>query len=801
MTTRKNNQRTSNQILVLIIALLFLIYCLLTILPWSPTGFGYHLDESWASAVHVAFANQIQFGKDFVYTYGPYGFLRVDRYFPETYPYAVGLRLLIAIAVWVGFGQLGGYCLKLRHGSVLFLIPLLGFFPNFITSMDSLQFPLLALPLVLYFYVGKSLSPGLFLTIITASLASLTKHTYLMLAIVVISLITIDELGKLKRIPRIAPIYLVFLWLFWLFAAQDLANFPPYLLDGLQIVRGFSAAMGSPGNLNEVIIYLCGTGIFLLIVGLTEWQNRRWWGILPTLGLAAFFFLIFKGAFTRHDTHALQALFSGVPVILMFTAVLWSDINNRSWQISKQIKLSLALVWGTSISLILIMGAIILNNYLDFGYGGYSWRTFQYLTNQVPQVIKVLNGQGNFQAIANQSKAQIRGENVIPPISGTVDLYPNETASIFAYDFVYQPRPVIQSFSAYTSRLAQLNAEHLRQPDAPDNILFDLKPIDGHLASLEDGLSWPEILTRYDISNIESRYLILERSEEPRQYQLKPITEQVTLKLDQWFDVPYGQDPIWGKIELHPNLWGKLASAALRLPPLYIEVETADGVQTKYRTIGDVMSEGFLLSPSLTDRWDFLELANSDWQSRLAAKKVVKFRIIGDGLNSSLYPSTYQVSLSQLQFPRQDFTQVLGWQNWHQQITPMALEGSPQRTPINNNQQFVWLTHAPMKTSIELTGTEATLSFKFGILDEAVTGALQENTGDGVEFKIIALTDGREEVIFSRKLQPMINPPDRGSQEVQLNLSQVKADQLILETLPGENNMWDWSYWSEITAK
>ncbi|MGB5632098.1 MAG: NPCBM/NEW2 domain-containing protein [Waterburya sp.] len=111
------------------------------------------------------------------------------------------------------------------------------------------------------------------------------------------------------------------------------------------------------------------------------------------------------------------------------------------------------------------------------------------------------------------------------------------------------------------------------------------------------------------------------------------------------------------------------------------------------------------------------------------------------------------------------------------------------------------MTHAPMKTSIELKGTESSLSVKFGILDEGVAEALQENTGDGVEFKIIALTDGREEVIFSRKLQPMINAPDRGAQEVQLDLSQVKADQLILETLPGENNMWDWSYWSEIKAE
>ncbi len=800
MTISITDKHVRNRIIILIIGLLFLGFCLLTILPWAPTGFRYDLDQSWASAFHVAFAKQIQFGQNFIYTYGPYGFLRTDLYFAETYGYAFVFRLLIAIAVWAGLFKIMRYCLARRQGAALLLIPILGFFPNPAVTMDSFQFPLLVLPLVLYFYVSKSISPVLVLTIMTASLASLTKHTYLLLCIVFISLITVDELGRLKRFPQVASIYLVCLWLFWTLAAQDVANFPAYMINGLEIVRGFSEVMGFEGNLKEIILYLFSTSIFLLIVATVEWKNRRWWGMLPTLGLAAFFLINFKGAFTRHDAHALQALFSNVPVIFIFTAVLWSDISKSSWRIGNKIKLPITLFWGTSVSVVLIMGAIMLNNYLNYGYAAYSLNILKHLANQVPQVIRVLNGKGNFLAIAEQSKAQVRAENVLPPVTGTVDLYANEIANIFAYDLTYQPRPVIQSFSAYTSKLARLNAEHLKQPDAAETILFDLQPIDGHLASFEDGLSWPEILTRYDITNIEGRYLILQRNSQPRQYQFEPITEQVTLGFNEWFDVPKTQELIWGKIELHPNLLGKLATAALRLPVLYLEVETADGIQTKYRTIGDVMNEGFLLSPILANRWDFLDLASSDWQSRLAGKEVVKFRIIADGLNSSLYPPEYQFSLSKLQLPRQDFAKVSGWQDWSQQIRPLPVEGSPQRTLIDG-QQFVWLSHAPMKTSIALEGTEQRLSFKFGISDEGIASALKENEGDGVEFKIIALTDGSEDVLFSRKLQPRSNSQDRGVQEAEIDLSQIRAENLILETLAGKDNQWDWSYWSELKAE
>ena len=74
MTTIQDHKHTRNRVILLIVGLLFLGYCLLMILPWQPVGYGFNLDESWAAAVHIAFRDQIQFGKDFIYTYGPYGF-------------------------------------------------------------------------------------------------------------------------------------------------------------------------------------------------------------------------------------------------------------------------------------------------------------------------------------------------------------------------------------------------------------------------------------------------------------------------------------------------------------------------------------------------------------------------------------------------------------------------------------------------------------------------------------------------------------------------------------------------------
>ena len=802
-TKTKDNRAINTRVIILIVGLLFLGYCLLTILPWDVIAYGFDVDESWASAVQVAFKDGIQFGTDFVYTYGPYGFLRVARYyFPETYGFGFAFSVLIAIAVWAGLFRIARYCLSRRDGSVWFLLPILGFFPNMILSMDSFQFSIIILPLLLYFYVSKRMSPALVLTIINASLASLTKHTYLILCIFFVVLIAIDEIGKFKRIPQVASIYLATGWLFWVVADQDLANFPAFLINGLQIIKGFSSVMGIPGNLNELILYVVSTGLFLLLVGIIEWRNRRWWGMLPTLGLAAILFISFKGAFTRHDNHALQALFNVAPIVFLYTALLWSSIKKSSWQI-KQIKLSVVLLLGASIVGFTIMGSILLDGYFDLSYGTYSLKVVEHNSKMLDKAVKALSGQGNFDAIAEQGKLYVKTENPLPAISGTVDLYPNELATVFAHDLEYQPRPVIQSFSAYTSKLAQMNAEHLKTPDAAQNILFDLKPIDGHLASFEDGLSWPEILTLYDITNIDSRYLLLQRNARPRQYELEHLSESVHLAFNQWFEVPPTQEPVWAKIDLHPNILGKLATAALRLPPLYMEIETADGIKTRYRTIGDVMSEGFLLSPTLANRWDFLDFAVPNWQDKLNSQQVTKFRIVNEGYNSWLYPQTCQVSLSQLKFQRQSFDRIPGWSDWNNplMLIPKPLNRSLEKLDkIDGKDKTGWMAHAPMKMLLDRQENQQSFSFSFGILDEAVENALKENAGDGVEFRIIAWqTDGREEILFSRKLQPRINPEDRGTHRAKIDLSQVDAsNKLIIETVAGEDNRWDWSYWSDL---
>ena len=801
--TRSKVKEAKNKVFLWLLGILSFVYCFLMIPPWNPKGYGFDLDQSWASALHIAISQGLQFGRDLIYTYGPYGFMQVDLYFPDTYFSAFCWRLLMALAVWLGLFRIMRHCLGRRDRSILFLIPIFGFFPNQFAWLGHFPFTVIILPLIIYFYVSPSLTPALVITIFAMALMSLVKHTYLLPSLVFVILITIDEIFRQRRLPRILPLYLVAIVFLWLVAGQNLANFPSYIVNGLEIVKGYTPSMAKFGPWNQIIFYLISTGLFWLLVAATEWKYRQILGLLPSLGLAAILFLIFKGTFVRHGgNRAMMATFSTTPIVLMFVAMLWPQIRNYGWQLGKKIKVTATLWFGVALLLLFLMGSIILHHYLDYGYGTYSLKIFQLSAVRFSEAAALIRGQANLPQKFDLATANIKAKNPLPNLSGTVDLYPNELAVIFAHGLDYQPRPIIQSFSAYTNKLAELNADHLKSNNAAETILFDINPIDSRFPSIEDGLSWPELLTRYDIKDIEGRYLVLKRNWQTRPYSIKPLVE-ATVSLGEWFELPEDQSwPLWAKIDLSPNLFGKLTSTALKLPSMYMEIETFDGRQNKYRLITDIMSQGFLISPVLANRWDFLALANSDWQQRLKWSQVKRIRISTQGLDSLVYPDSYNISLRSLDFPRQDFSQVTGWQNWNRNILHTGtiikpLDGILKKLKLPHAKDG-WLAHAPMTIKVKLADPVARLSVGFGITD----GAWQSGATDGVEFRIIARTlNGQEKVIFSRRLEPASNPQDRGVQQTTINMSTIDAHEVVLETLPGANAQWDWSYWSELIAK
>jgi hypothetical protein len=204
----------------------------------------------------------------------------------------------------------------------------------------------------------------------------------------------------------------------------------------------------------------------------------------------------------------------------------------------------------------------------------------------------------------------------------------------------YQPRPVIQSYTAYTASLAELNAAHLRGPRAPDWIVFDITPIDVRYPSLDDNLSWPELLARYAPQPIDKPLVgggcLLKKRDRPGSFELVPITTLDT-RIDQWTAVPSAEEgPVWAKIHVGTTIAGKLADAALRRPRIYLTIGWPNGIQERFLGIPALMDAGFLLSPVISCGADFYWMSDTSaqgprWRQGVPDRTVKNFRIETSG--------------------------------------------------------------------------------------------------------------------------------------------------------------------------
>ncbi|MEM6452240.1 MAG: hypothetical protein AAF703_18245 [Cyanobacteria bacterium P01_D01_bin.105] len=831
---------------------IIICYSVLMSVPWLPRGLSSGLDPSYSVMLYKAFAANIQFGKDFVYTYGPYGMLQFDRYVPETYAALIIGRAFIGLTIGVGLCLITTFCWNQNKWSLLFLLPIIVFFPNLGVHRDSFHIYATLLPLLLYFYVDewyadKSVASqnsklpyliSLLFVVAGVALISLIKQTFLVLGTAVVVLITFDQIFRKRQPPVVLITYITSLLGFWLLADQKITNIGAYVSNNAQITKGFSETMGIPGYLDEIVVYLIVASVIFVAVSAATWQPRNVYHLLPLLGLLLALFLVFKSSFTRHDFHALQASESIIPLSSLCSAILFprlSQFHVRVPFLLWKVPL-LLLLW----ILVIVNAQLISSRYSQAIYLTNTQFNVQFLPNRYPQAmyrdryiggiegiartithaIKLTAGKTAPQIIYKESAKQIKAANPLPEIKGTTDLYAYDLSVLLAYDLPYKPRPVIQSFSAYTSELAELNARSLQAQDAPDTILFDTRTIDGRLPSSDDGRSWPELWTHYDITDASGSFLVLERKAKPETYQLTPQFEE-TIEVGEWVDLEAlsGSAPVWMNVEIAPTLGGKTITTLLRRPQLYIEVELANGSVNRYRVFGDVMKAGQLLSPLVLEQEDFAYLASTNWQQSLAFSAVTRMRLVADKAAALAYSPTYSLKLSQLDFPRQNLTNIPGWEPIERFMT---LRGGRVMPPVENKPAVVsgpegkkvFLTHATTKLALPLPANAKRLSISYGILNEAWQKAQAEGTTgqDGVEFRILARsandresTDSTEAVVtenvlFSQWLDPHVNEDDRGKKRVTLAIENAENTEIVLETLPGpnENNSWDWSYWTEL---
>jgi hypothetical protein len=612
---------------------LAILYAWLMLLPWGPPTPNGSLDSSWQIVFQKLPEYHWQCGEDIVFTFGPLGWLfgiaNPDNLLPSLAVHAV-VVFFLASTIWaitwgiprrrVSRDLFSGLAVVLlveacgwshtMEAKVVLLaweVMLLAFFRQIGTAMPDVRLAsstaMATKPGFLSFENDRLfvfLESGL---IFCLGLLSLCKFPSLLIALATVGGVSMHAVLQ-HRWPWQLPLWILVVLAAWVVSGQDVFAIVPYLRSSAEISAGYGKAMQDSCAERVVFAYMAAFGGCLL--GHYWILRKRPWKafMVPLITMASVLFLLFKGAFVRADASHLAGIMFALPAVGFLSSCFFRKrlpSGKDQWPLGIAFVLALILIFAfgsldaSRRARVVVRRGEILRSALTF-LDGTSKYTHDY--------------EASFEMIGKTFQKV--------PDDVSVDLYPFEIGRLLAAGKNCQPRPVFQSYSAYTPRLLRMNAEHLKGDRAPDWVLFKIETIDDQYPSLSDGLSWLDLVARYGLNSTQTSsdfggYLPLVRSEKPSVWK-KDLIEERDVAFGQPLNVPdASQGPIWTEVEIRPNTKGTVKGLLLRESMVYVDVESREKSHT-YRFVRGMAETGFLLSPLVQNAGDFAWLASTPWQ-------------------------------------------------------------------------------------------------------------------------------------------------------------------------------------------
>lgn len=619
----------SINVILLTSTILTILVLLVPLYPNFPAG---GLDPSWSYALNQSTAQDLIFGTDIIFTFGPYASIYTVTYHPATDSIMVLGNLFLAIC------YAGLLILLVKNNKSMWLLPYLLFIATCLFLRDILLFlyPLtlslviyrIALPSTHFNKLVLSHLSKVFLGIsfLPLSLLILIKGSFLMMCVPVSLFSCLLLWCSKERILASLIIIIPFmsLMLFWVVVQQPLLGLLEYFINLSAIISGYTEAMSVFGNKWEIILYILTSALFIYYIATNKYSPTKNTIYLVVI-FSFFLFSIFKAGFVRHDGHAIIAT-----TCMVITSILIAAISLRK---------SLIIVFTLS----LLTFSISYRLYINVPAANLYYRT-------IDNYVKFWNGlhlrltqPHKLEEIFYESLKNLQQQFFIPKLEGTTDIYSYDQSFLLASDNTWSPRPIFQSYSAYTKKLAALNAKHIQHQNSPDNILFRIQPIDQRLPALEDGLSWPVLINNYHPTNFANDTIFFKkRKKNMDDLMVNKIYDSIH-RLDEEVTLPDINEPLFAEIELHLTFLGEIISFLFKPSPLHIETTIQNESQKKFRLIANMSQSLFLISPQIEDTMDFLLLTSDN--KILASKQTKNVKISTSFGNSLIWKETYTMKL------------------------------------------------------------------------------------------------------------------------------------------------------------
>ena len=613
------NKSTHNKYIYIFLLFLFVI---LWAMPWSLAKPAMGLDPSWKMAFGWAIQHHIQFGKDFIWTYGPLGFIIRPIFYPDHILWAIALSfcwffsiLLIFILIFL----YSSYKIEL----IIVSFSLICFLP-FISIATILI--LLSLIILFYSYKYENKINLVFYGILLA-IASLIKVSHIFTAIILLFFPLLLEKNQ-KRIKWLIPIivYIISFLLLWIITGQKISNIISFIYYSFYLVKGYSSAMAIHGEKFQTVIAILILFIILSLILLSLIKKKEFAKYLIITFPVVFEY--FKEGFVRHD----PGYFGHADIFFSFIALFFIIIylkadNDFIIKFKKKLPITLAFfLFFPLIGIYYNCPKAILPN------------TSKFLSFK--QSLYLLTSYKNRNKFQKSVKQQMRKSLQIPHLfikkigNSSVNIIPWDLNIAYAYNLKLLPSPIIQSYSVYTPQLDKANAFQINHGKPAKFIIYKLETIDGRYPLYDEPATFRAILFHYKVWKCINQLCLMERRSKIKKNNLKLIKlKNINAKLGEPINVPkFSNGYEFANITIHYSLFGKFMNIIYKDSPIYIKFITNKAFikSNKYRFIQKIGDDGIFVTEYIDNN---INTFRNIFLRKIYSSKILKQIIFTTNLN------------------------------------------------------------------------------------------------------------------------------------------------------------------------
>ena len=718
----------------------------------------------------------LQFGTDIAFSYGPLGFLITPYWSPSVPWLRIGTDIALAL------GAAAGICLAVWRTGLLWRCITLGTFTLLAANADPRSELLVFTGLLCWGLLCLACTDGpLIFALIgftaLAVFASLAKMTLLLAAALSLGALTgwFFLHGKFRIALGLLLSCLAICVVTWMLLGQNLANLVSFLAHGFVISYGYTQTMWAdpfPSMLTPGILIVVLTAS---VIGVRSWtvatskeRLHFWPRTVLLIWLLGLLFVIWKHGFVRAGRDHLVVFLTLAPSMTLLLESL-------------QCERPMVRLYTRGLGIACAITALLAFNWL---YGGQP-KAFV----GRPFLLAVTHAR-NLLAPAQYARTMVdlqeaeRQANQLPKLrakagKASVDVFGCNQAYAVFNDMNYRPRPVFQSYAAYSASLMNLNEQFYFSKSAPDSVLFRLTPIDQRFPALEDATLLRDLLINYHPVDLEDPFLFFQPKPQSVTPNLTAIKEGIVRPGELIGLQDYGHANLWLEVKVEPTALGQARSFLYHPSEIMLTAwhQSKSTQKATFRAPAPMLAAGFVASPLLLDNRDVLNLC--------AGKPVIRPTAYSIEFGSGKYFWSQNIAFRLFRIESQlgnsappELARLLDFPGF--ETAPAEVVASRQSFITVAGKPALFLPPDGFMRYVLPPGAKSI----FGNYGFAPAAYVLGGATEGAEFRIEQeMPDGSLRRLHSKVLRPTTNLEDRGMKSFLVTCPGTGSRKLLLRAL------------------